>query len=314
MLRTITHFLVLGTVWAFLLGCSASKSAKQDRFGSPDEAAKRLIQALEDDEIDALVEVFGPGSESLLSSGDPIADKSGRKFFLSLASESYRIDRTDDQVATLLLGANEWPFPIPLVQSSEGWVFDTVAGKEEIIDRRIGRNEIETLTTLIAIVDAQKEYKERKPNGVAEYARHFGSSPHMRDGLFWARKRGELPSPLGPLVVEAVEAGYATRAQAAQAFHGYRFKMLFEQGSSAKGGKKSYFDADKRLSRGFAVLAYPAEWGSSGIMSFMTSADGVIYERDLGRETTTIASAISAFDPGAGWKKVDIEKLAEAGE
>lgn len=181
------------------------------------------------------------------------------------------------------------------------WRFDTAQGEQEIIDRRIGQNEINTMKTLRGVVEAQKEYFALKINGTSQFAKVFVSTPGLRNGLFWARKPGEPLSPLGPIFIEAQDAGYSTGEEVKQAYHGYRYKILTRQGAAAPGGKLSYLDSKGEMVKGFAVLAYPTVWGSSGIMSFMVGQDGYIYQTDLGTDTLKIAQQISEFNPTKEW-------------
>ena len=208
----------------------------------------------------------------------------------------------------LVIGEKDWPFPIPLVKKADQWIFDTKAGKEEILNRRIGENELSTVQTLLAVVDAQREYamNDRDNDGLLEYAEKFRSDPGKKNGLYWETKEGEQPSPLGELVADARAEGY-TRAGTKQSpipFHGYYFRMLKKQGKHAAGGAFDYVVKNNMIG-GFAVVAYPAVYGSSGVMTFVVNYEGVVYEKDLGKNTVKTAKAMTSFDPDKTWKKVE---------
>ena len=208
----------------------------------------------------------------------------------------------------LTVGEKDWPFPIPLVKKGDQWIFDTIAGKEEILDRRIGENELSTVQTLLAVVDAQREYarNDSNKNGIREYAQKFMSDAGKKNGLYWETKPGEEPSPLGELVAEARAEGYGgTGSKHSRIpFHGYYFRMLKKQGRHAAGGAYDYVVKDKMIG-GFAVLAYPAAYGSSGVMTFIVNHDGAVYEKNLGPNTAKTAQAMDSFDPDKTWKKVE---------
>jgi hypothetical protein len=208
------------------------------------------------------------------------------------------------------VGEDDWPFPAPIVRKGKGWVFDAVAGREEIINRRVGRNELDTIQTLLAIVDAQREYASGDPdrNGYHDYARRFISHKGKKDGLFWPVQAGEPLSPLGPLVGEAAREGYGKKPGSGKsgvkpaAYHGYRYRLLEAQGKNAPGGAYSYLVNGKMIG-GFAIIAYPAKFGVSGIMTFLVNHDGVVYQKDLGKTTEADALRMRLFNPGPGWKK-----------
>jgi hypothetical protein len=210
----------------------------------------------------------------------------------------------------LAAGEGDWTFPAPLVRKGDKWSFDTESGHQEFLNRRVGRNELDTMQTLLAIVDAQREYAstDADGNGLADYAARFASSPGKKDGLYWPTQNGEPQSPLGPLVAKAVLEGYRGKAKAGtpQPYHGYIYRMLTAQGKNAKGGAFNYLVRGKMFG-GFAVLAYPASYGNSGVKTFMVNHDGVLYERDLGPSTAAQAAKIKLFDPGAGWSPSDVK-------
>lgn len=286
---------------------AASKSGPRS-FASPDEAVTAFVDALRAENADAVFAVLGSSAKGWLSSGDSVADATERKRFLAAYDRKHTITRKGDAVALLNVGVDEWPFPAPIVSKAGKWSFDTEAGREEVLSRRIGRNELNTIQTLLAIVDAQRDYAstDADGNGLADYASRFMSTPGKRDGLHWPVKAGESQSPLGPLVVKAVREGYGAAANAGKpvAYHGYYYRMLTAQGSQAGGGAFSYL-VNGRMFGGFAVIAYPASYGNSGVKTFIVNHDGVVYERDLGTGTVSEAGNMKLFNPDAKWKKVD---------
>jgi hypothetical protein len=274
-------------------------------FPTPEAAVQALIASLKAEDPEALKSVMGP-EVTELESGDPVADAAAITRFLEEAEKGTSIEPAGDDRALLLLGPEGWPFSIPLVREDEGWRFDTEAGKEELLNRRIGANELHAIATIRACVEAQHEYASRDPTGegVRQYAQRLGSGEGKRDGLYWVPDEGEPESPLGPLVARAVEEGYTGSKDAgASPYHGYFFRILNAQGENAPGGALSYL-ADGRMTRGFAFLAYPAEYGKSGIMTFIANQRGVVYEKDLGGETGELAEAITRYDPDKTWSPV----------
>jgi hypothetical protein len=287
----------------------AEASDDQQTFASPDEAVTALVAALRSLDSTQLQNVFGKDGKDLLSSGDPISDRQTADRFLRAYNEKHRLTTNDDGSVMIVVGNTDWPMPIPIVRDDEGkgWVFDTAAGKEEIINRRIGRNELDVIETCKAICDAQVEYAAGDPDGdgVPADARKFISDPGTRNGLFWPTEAGQAPSPLGPLVAEAAAEGYSAAPRQddePHAYHGYFYRILTAQGPNAPGGAMDYVVGDKLLG-GFAVVAWPADYGSSGIMTFIVNYRGVVYQRDLGDDSDKIARAMTTFDPGPGWTK-----------
>lgn len=278
----------------------ALAAAPQQRvFSSPEAAVDALVAAARADRTAELVRMLGPDGRKLVMSGDPVADKEGRAKFVAAYEKQHAINRTDDHNATLVVGDDQWPLPIPIVQQEASWRFDTKAGEQEILARRIGRNELSTIEVCRAYVDAQREYasKDRNRDGIVEYAQKFSSSKGKQDGLYWTARPGEPESPMGPLVAEAHAEGYTHLP-----YHGYYYKILKGQGKSATGGAYSYM-AKGRMIGGFALVAFPAQYGNSGIMTFLVNQDGVVFEKNLGPNTATIARAFTSFDPDATWKK-----------
>ena len=274
------------------------------RFETPDAAVLALIEAAAAEGSDLLLAVLGPDLAEMVS-GDPVADAADRGWFVENARVSAQIEDENSNSALLVIGPDDWPFPIPLAKDDQGWFFDTAAGLEELVNRRIGLNEIYTLAALRAFVEAQGEYAAADPmgQGTPVFADRILSSEGKHDGLYWPTLPGEPASPLGPLVAEAVSAGYdaSPAVEGPRPFHGYLYKVLTAQGNQAPGGAMSYFK-DGRLTQGFALLAWPASYGRSGIMAFQVNQKGMVYEKDLGEETATIAKAIETYDPGEGWR------------
>jgi len=268
-------------------------------FATPEEATEALVAAVRSGDARAIGQVLGPGSDRLVRSGDPVADRRSRERFIAAYDKRSTIERDGEAKATLLVGENDWPFPFPLVRRADRWTFDTRSGADEILNRRIGRNELATIQVCLAYVDAQREYalKEGSVEGVHAYAMKLVSSSGKKDGLYWRTQEGEPPSPLGPLASKAREEGYT-----GQPYHGYYYRILTGQGAAAPGGAYDYV-VDGRMIGGFALIAYPARWGASGVMTFIVNHDGVVYQRNLGRRTAAIAASITRFDPDANWSK-----------
>jgi hypothetical protein len=281
---------------------------EQAGFASADEAVQSLVSALRAHDRERLKQILGPNSDDVISSGDPIADREAGERFVAAYDTKHQLIPASDRSVTLSTGDTDWPLPIPVVQDQKDgqWFFDTTAGKDEILSRRIGRNELDVIQVCHAIVGAQRDYAVRDPNrdGIPTYARQFLSDPGTKNGLYWPTNSGQAPSPLGPLIGEAVAEGYAsTRATTTghQPYHGYYYAMLTAQGAHAPGGQFSYIVHD-RLIGGFATIAWPADYGNSGIMTFVVNQQGIVYQQDLGTDTARLAATITEFDPGPGWK------------
>jgi hypothetical protein len=290
-----------------VIGVKADATVKQKGFATPDEAVNAFATAMRSNDEQALLSIFGTGAKELISSGDPVQDKQRREMFISDYDRKNSITQEGAKMV-LVIGEKDWPFPIPLVKKGDQWIFDTKAGKEEILNRRIGEDELSTVQTLLAIVDAQREYAliDRDNDGLRAYAEKLRSDPGKKNGLYWEAKEGEAPSPLGELVADARAEGY-TRTGPKQGpipFHGYYFRLLKKQGKHAPGGAFDYVVKNKMIG-GFAVVAYPAVYGSSGVMTFVVNHEGVVYEKDLGKNTAKTAKAMTSFDPDKTWKKVE---------
>jgi hypothetical protein len=281
----------------------AAQSAQQS-FPSPDEAVKALVVAVRANDVKALLSILGPESRALISSGDEAADRTGRDKFLKAFNVANTFQQESADEMTLCVGADSWPMPIPIVKKGSLWMFDVRKGKQEILNRRIGRNELHVIDILNAYVDAQHEYatKDCGRSGKVEFAQRIISSKGKHDGLFWEAKDGEQESPLGPLVAQAAKEGYANPNL--QPFHGYYFKILKGQGKHAHGGAYNYV-IKGRMILGFAIISYPAEYGNSGVMTFMVNQEGVIFQKNLGRNTKRIAEAMKIFDPDKTWSKAE---------
>ena len=277
-------------------------------FATPDEAAKALIAAAKAGNLDALVEIFGPDGKDLVASSDPTTARQNRQIFVVAAAERTRLEDDGPNKKTLVIGNEDWAFPVPIVKVANGWQFDTAAGKEEVIDRRIGRNELAVIETCRAYVAAQKRYAQQghdgKPAGL--YARTFRSDPGKENGLYWPAKRGQKLSPLGDLVGQAAQEGRAINtASGAQPspFQGYYFRIVTAQGAAAAGGAKAYV-VNGEMTGGFALVAWPAQYDSTGVVTFIVNQDGIVYQKDLGGQTEAEARKIASYNPDKSWQRV----------
>jgi hypothetical protein len=293
-------------VLLLLLVTGCADTSKPRNFKSPELAVESLTKAARANDTSQVISIMGPDSKEVISSGDEVADRLRRQEFLELYDHKHSLVADADDQRTLVIGDDEWPFPIPIVKGQGGWYFDTAAGKEEILNRRIGENELSVIEVCKAIADAQREYALRDPDGdgVRAYATKFASDPGKRDGLFWPVAEGEELSPLGELTAHAAKEGYTRRTDGLTPYHGYFYRILTSQGDNAPGGAVDYV-VNGKMTLGFAVVAWPADYGSSGIMTFIMGPDGVVYQQNLGDNTELIASAMRSFDPGEGWSKVE---------
>jgi hypothetical protein len=304
--------LVLALVFAVATALSApgaaTAKAQPKTFASPEEAAKALVDALKTGDKAEMSVLFGPGSEALISSGDDVEDKATRERFLKNYEEKNSFEKKGDDEVLLQVGKDDWPFPIPIRRRGSAWAFDTKAGKEEFLNRRIGRNELNTIDVLEAYVDAQREYakKDWDGDGVYPYAQKIASTPGKKDGLFWEAKEGEEASPFGPLSARAAQEGYTRKTKSGKPspYYGYYFKILKAQGKHAPGGAYDYVVKGNMIF-GFGLVAYPAKYGSSGIMTFIVNQEGVVYQKDLGKGTAKAAGSMKRYDPDPTWKKVE---------
>jgi Protein of unknown function (DUF2950) len=292
--------LVAGAMLTFLM----SAAHAQKSYPTPEEAVSALVEAVKAGSAFQMKRVLGPGADDIIDSGDAVADAETRQRFLSAYDIKHSLSFEANKKASIILGADDFPFPIPLIHNKAGWEFDTAAGRREILYRRIGRNELDAIQTCLAFVDAQNEYadKDRTGDGAGVYAQHIVSSPGKKDGLFWRDDRDQ--SPLGELAAQAAEEGYKVGAEEAP-YHGYYYRILKGQGPNAPGGALNYIVKGKMIG-GFALVAYPAEYGNSGVMTFMVNHAGTVYQKDLGGRTAIIAKRIYLFDPDQTWKKADV--------
>ena len=296
----LTVFLL---IFAFVPDSRAAE-VKQTRFPSPDAAVQALVAAARTDDLKTMQAILGPGSEELISSGDSVADNAGRDKFVAAYKQKHALEARTAEIMILHIGVDDWTMPIPIVKQGESWGFDIGQGRQEILNRRIGRNELHVMDVIDAYVAAQHEYasKDCRGSGKVEFAQRFISSPGSRDGLYWETGKGEEQSPLGPLLARAAQEGYTAEGNLSP-FYGYYFKILKEQGQHATGGPYQYVVKDKMI-LGFALVAYPAEYGNSGVMTFMVNQEGIIFEKDLGENTRSLAEAITVYNPDESWQKV----------
>ena len=298
--------MLLGIVTAAVISFAAIHTARaQQAYGSPAEAFAALISAAKANDQKAMLTVLGPNGTDIVSSGDPVLDASQRELVVAAYDERHAIETEGDK-AILHLGQIEYPFAIPVVRKDGAWRFDTVAGREEVLYRRVGRNELAVMQVCLAYVDAQDDYAEMSlaATGLATYAQRIVSSPGKKDGLYWPAKDGEAQSPLGEFAAQASAVGYRTEGGPAP-FFGYYFKILTRQGPDANGGAYDYI-ARGQMIGGFALVAFPAEYGNSGVMTFIVNQDGIIYEKDLGPSTAQIARQMTTFNPDKTWAKAEM--------
>ena len=300
--------MAVSAVVAIGLGNTPAAGAEQRTFGGPEEATQDLVGALSASDTQLAEAILGPDGEKLLHSGDAIADQTARQRFLSAYIQQHRLEYEGDDKVVLHVGEEDWPLPIPIVRKNGAWLFDSAAGAEEILNRRIGRNELNAIQVCLAIVDAQREYAatDHDGSGVRAFARRLVSTPGARDGLYWPTGDAEEPSPLGPLAARAVEEGYPASPTAGTPvpYHGYFYRILTGQGEHAKGGAYDYL-VDGRMVGGFALVAYPARYGVSGIMTFIVNHDGAVYQKDFGEDSSQLARSTTKFDPDQSWSRIE---------
>lgn len=292
-------------VLLMLVTAACSRVTSQRDFASIDDAVGALIAAARSDDTRALVKVLGSEAEPAIDSGDRVQDRNARGRFVRAYEAKHALSRSSTGEATLLVGADEWPFPYPLTQSNGRWRFDSAAGTEEIVNRRVGANELSTIQSCLAFVDAEREYYMRNPqrNALLQFSQKLVSTTRQKDGLYWPTTGDEPPSPLGEGFARAQGEGYFEKgASKSEPFRGYIYRLLTAQGPNARGGAYSYLVDDKMIG-GFALIAIPAEYGRSGVMSFIVNHDGEVFSKDLGPDTTTEAQAIQSFDPDSSWRR-----------
>jgi hypothetical protein len=299
LVRRLT-LLAVGTLALHALADTGS----QKTFPRTADAMRALANAARTDDKAALLAILGPGSDELVSSGDPVDDRARGVRFAAQVAERTTFETMPSGAVVAHIGKDGWPFPIPLVKDGDAWRFDTAAGRDELLNRRIGSNELKAIDVSKVYVTAQREYARQSPDHV--YAEKVRSDPGKRDGLYWEDSDGTSTSPFGPLVAEAAAGGYEPSPQPGSGprpFHGYVFRILTAQGASAPGGARSYVK-DGKMSDGFGLLAYPADYGSSGIMTFIVGPDGIVFQKNLGDKTAEVAKAITTYDPDDSWAPV----------
>jgi hypothetical protein len=295
---------------ALLAGCD-SFGGGQASYDSPDQASEALLAAVSSGDTGAMLRVLGEEAQPVVESGDPVEDANRRDEFVALYRAAHRWENLAEDASTLIVGPDDWPFPFPLVKEQQGWRFDTSNGIEEILDRRIGENELSAIQASLAYVDAQREYYWLNPEGapLLHYARSFVSTPGRKNGLYWQAPEEDAPSPLGALFAAARAEGYLVDAEYRPVpYYGYHFRMLTSQGEHAAGGAYDYVVGDHMIG-GFALVAYPAEYGSTGVMTFIVDHDGVVFSKDLGPETAKLATEMTLFDPDSSWSREEAESI-----
>ena len=283
---------------ALLVAGGTALAATQTPFPDPDHAVDALVAAARANDVAKMKLILGPGSGKLINSGDAVADRDGRARFVAAYEKRHRIDVAGGK-ATLIIGENDFPMAIPIVASGGAWRFDARAGREEILDRRIGQNELNAIEVCRAYVEAQREYssEDRTGDGFLEYAQHFLSRPGKHDGLYWPAAAGAAESPLGPLMAKARAAGYGSKGAP---YHGYFYRILTAQGPHAPGGARDYIVKGHMIG-GFALVAFPAKYGDSGVMTFIVGTDGAVRQKNLGRDSAKLARAMKSYDPDPSW-------------
>ena len=293
----------LAAALAALAAVVPAVGADQLDFATADQAVDALVAAVRKGDAEQTIRVLGPNGEKLVHSGDKVADREGRERFVKAYDAAHRVELQGEEAATLVVGPENWSLPIPLVRRNNRWHFDTVASAQKIIDRRVGRNELSVIEVCRAYVVAQREYaaEDRLGDGLHEYAQKFASSAGRRDGLYWEASGAEQ-SPLGPLVARAHAEGYGNDEHGFKPspYHGYYYHILTRQGPHAPGGAKDYV-VDGHMTRGYAMIAFPARWGDSGIMTFIVNHDGIVFQKNLGPDTKPLARAITEYDPDPSW-------------
>lgn len=284
---------------------SRAPALAQEPFDTPEAAVAALVDAARSGDRKAILAVLGPDGRAIVSSGDPVADNNAREKFVAAYDAKHSVELEGNGTQTLIIGDDDWPFPIPLINNAGEWQFDTKEGLDEILRRRIGRNELSAMQVALAYVQAQNEYASLDPAGLGRgvYAQRIVSRPGKKDGLYWPTAEGEMPSPFGELAAQAAAEGYKAGKKPIP-FHGYYYRILTRQGAGAHGGAYDYLVKGKMIG-GFALIAHPAEYGNSGIMTFMVNQDGTVFEKDLGRKTAKLARRIDAFAPDQTWAKID---------
>ncbi len=301
---TLVIIVAVSVVVALLMLPVSAQEGKQKAFGSPGDAMKAFAEAAQAGDTKGMMGILGPEGEDIISSGDEVADKNALERFLKAYQEKVDFVKEKEDRVSIIIGKDNWPFPIPIVKRGEGWVFDTKAGREEVLSRRIGRNELNAIQVCGAYVEAQREYAstDRERDGIIQYAQKVMSDPYRRNGLYWEVGEGEIPSPLGPLFAKAAQVGYTKKDEKPIPYHGYYFKILKGQGMSAPGRAYQYV-INGHMVAGFALVAWPAEYGVSGVMTFVVNQNGMVYEKDLGPKTEAVAKSMTLYNPDRTWRR-----------
>ena len=309
---TFAFSVAIAVLWTACFPARAlAQHQGQRTFPSPQAAAEALVAAAQNNDEKAMLQILGPGAKQIISSGDPTEDSNGRSTFVQRYGEMHRFVKEPDRTTTLYIGAENWPTPIPLVNKGNSWYFDTEAAEKEILYRRVGENELSTIRACQQLVAAQKEYYAAQGS---VYAQKIFSDEGQHNGLYWRAVNGQPRSPIGPLIASAVAEGYtSTRGADPIPYHGYYYHILTSQGKNAPGGSKSYV-LDGKMTQGFAFLAYPAEYRSSGVMTFIVTQDGVVYRKDLGPSTAAVAKALKEYNPDSSWKKDEDQQEESAAQ
>jgi len=305
MYRNVSMAMVAVSVAVALLMLPVSaQEVKQKAFGSPEDAMKALAEAAQAGNMKGMMVILGPEGEDIISSGDAVADKDTQERFVKAYQEKVDFVKEKEGRVSIIIGNDNWPFPIPIVKRGEGWVFDTKAGREEVLSRRIGRNELNAIQVCGAYVEAQREYAstDRERDGIIQYAQKVISDPYRRNGLYWEVGEGEIESPLGPFIAQATEKGYTKKGDKPIPYHGYYYKILKGQGMSAPGGSYKYV-INGHMVAGFALVAWPAEYGVSGVTTFVVNQNGMVYEKDLGPKTEAVAKTMTLYNPDRTWRR-----------
>jgi Protein of unknown function (DUF2950) len=290
-------------VVALVLPISAQE-VKQKVFGSPEEAMKALAETVRAGDRKGVLDILGPEGKDIISSGDEVADKNAQEQFVKAYQEKVDFVKEKEDRVSIIIGNDYWPFPIPIVKKGEGWVFDTKAGREEVVNRRVGRNELNAIQVCLAYVEAQWEYAstDRERDGIIQYAQKVWSDPYRRNGLYWEAGEGEIPSPMGPFAAQAAGEGYTKKADKPIPYYGYYFKILKGQGPNAPGGAYNYV-INGHMVAGFALVAWPAEYDVSGVMTFLVNQNGTVYEKDLGPKTGERVKVMTRYNPDQTWRR-----------
>jgi hypothetical protein len=301
---------------AGLVVASCAPKAEEGTFATAEDGVHALIDTVKGGDLEKLVRLFGPEARDIVAGSDPATGRRNQQVFLTAVAEQWRLEDRGPETKELIVGNEDWPFPIPLVQSAQGWRFDAAAGREEILARRIGRNELAVIDVCRAYVVAQRAYARTAHDGkkAGVYAQRFGSDSGRENGLYWPPARGKARSPLGDLVAAASAGGQDLGARKSpEPFHGYYFRILTAQGPAAPGGERDYL-LKGELTGGFALVAWPAQYDASGVMTFIVNAEGRVHEKDLGPETPAAAAAMTRYDPDATWQPVEAKGAGKIGE